>query len=157
VSQADSQLCRNFRTLRDQTMLHSVTQCVVRNAKLSHCETVRNVSHGLRRRPQAGETCETSFAQAIRAKLVSHRQSVRNYFRTGSQGESCSWQQSGLPQQQRPCLTLIRLPTRSAKQVAGLLLKRYGSISSRSFCRQTRLRKRNAIMTPSVGTAARSS
>jgi len=45
-------------------------QCVVRNAKLSHCETVRNVSHGLRRRPQAGETCETSFAQAVRAKAV---------------------------------------------------------------------------------------
>ena len=30
----------------------STAQCVVRNAKVSHYETVRNVSHGLRRRPK---------------------------------------------------------------------------------------------------------
>ena len=38
-------------------------QCVVRNAELSQCETVRNVSHGVHRLPKRAKC----------AKLVSHK------------------------------------------------------------------------------------
>ena len=57
----------------------------MRNAKLSQCETVRNVSYGLRWRPQAGERCETSFAQAISAKFNKlNAQTVKAKCLTGS-------------------------------------------------------------------------
>ena len=38
----------NMRISNWNRSLLSHGQCVVRNAKLSQCETVRNVSHGLR-------------------------------------------------------------------------------------------------------------
>jgi hypothetical protein len=73
-AQSEGLACSLGLHIGSQTLLWQ-NQCVVRNAKLSHCETVRNVSHGLRRRPQAGETCETSFALTACAKLFPHRQS----------------------------------------------------------------------------------
>ena len=100
------------------------TFLTVCRAKFSHGETVRNVSHGLRRPRIAGRALPKAHPKA------------------------------------HPSLAAVRLTATDAdapdymKRKAGgrPIDERYGSISSRSICRQTRLRKRNAIVMQSVGT-----
>ena len=58
--------------------------------------------------------CE-AFAMRNCAKLVPHWQTGRNWGPHQRSGETAIRQQSGLPQLSPPCLTLLRLLTRSAR------------------------------------------
>jgi hypothetical protein len=75
-SRFGSETKQHFADSHQVVFTGSYRQCVVRNAKLSQCETVRNVSHGLRRSPKRAKCAKLVPAQAVRMKLFS-AQAVR--------------------------------------------------------------------------------
>ena len=74
-SRFGSETKQHFADSHQVVFTGSYRQCVVRNAKLSQCETVRNVSHGLRRRTKrakrSGSQGETVFRTGSQGKIFS--------------------------------------------------------------------------------------